>query len=105
MSTRLNSLALGLVAALVASVPAHASTPGVDLDYGQSYAIEHCPQIQGGCSWTQIGADDQGSVSIRMADGETMSTYIGGKLALYNESTGPTQADLITTVWGRLMVQ
>lgn len=91
------------ICALAVVLPAHAAPPpGINLPDGQAYSIDGCPQIRGGCSTTTIGADDQGSLSIRMAAGETMMTYIGGVPVMYHEG-GYTSDEAITYAYGRLM--
>lgn len=95
--------ATSLVAVLAVS-PAAADTAGVDLPSGQYYAIDACPQVRGGCASTTIGADDQGSISLRVASGEFIAGYIDEQLITYSENPGPSPLDAATSVWGKLTV-
>lgn len=93
------------LALLLLPLTARADTPGVDLPAGEYYAIEGCRMLSGGCSGTQIGAPNQGSIALEVADGETIAARIGGTTLLHiEESGGGNWQEGITSVWGQVHV-
>lgn len=96
------SLIAAVATCLVAS-SVRADSPGVDLPWGQYYAIDGCQQVSGTCEMTTVGS--LGSVNIKAAAGESICHWIDDEPTFCQEKAGNNAEFGITTFWGRLEVQ